>query len=108
VCAKACQSSELTACARVRPCELHPSAPTGSPARAGDMNSDLAVGTAIAALLARPDPVGDADAFIRAECAKAHRVAPEEVCVVASVRCGWMQWRWDGWMDGWMIASIHA
>ncbi len=34
VCAKACQSSELTACARVRPCELHPSAPTRSPARA--------------------------------------------------------------------------
>jgi LPS sulfotransferase NodH len=41
------------------------------------MNSDFAVGTAIAALLARPDAVGDADAFIRAECAKAHRVAPD-------------------------------
>jgi hypothetical protein len=45
------------------------------------MNSDFAAGTAIAALLALPDPVGDAEAFVRAECAKAHRVAPEEVRV---------------------------
>ena len=90
---------------RAAPLRAHPHAR----ARAGDMNSDFAVGTAIAALLARPDAVGDADAFIRAECAKAHRVAPDEVCVVASVRCGWMQWRWmHRWMDGWMLASIHA
>ncbi len=72
------------------------------------MNSDLAVGTAIAVLLARPDPVGDADAFILAECAKAHRVAPEEVRVVASACAGWPDAMEIGWMDAWMLASIHA
>ncbi len=92
---------------RLAPLHAHPLR-ARSPARAGDMNSDFAVGTAIAALLARPDPVGDADTFIRAECAKAHRVAPDEVRVGASACAGWLDAMEMAWMDAWMLAAIHA